>query len=76
MMFGYGDYWGWSGMILMFVWWIVVIIAVVLAIRWLAGESGGRHHGNDAIKILKGRYAKGEIDKKEFEEKLNELKNN
>ena len=76
MMFGYGDSWGWSGMILMFVWWIIIVAAIVLAVRWLAMASGGKRYGNNAVEILKERYAKGEIDKKEFEEKLKELKNN
>ncbi|MCL5733673.1 MAG: SHOCT domain-containing protein [Patescibacteria group bacterium] len=74
MMFSYGDSWGWGNMIIMLIWWIIIIVAFVLAIRWMVITSGGRREGRDAVEILKERYAKGEIDKKEFEEKLRELK--
>jgi putative membrane protein len=47
-------------------------------IRWLvvASRSGGQgvsHGGDTALDILKKRYARGEIDKQEFEERKRDL---
>lgn len=61
---------GWGvGMILF---WIIVIVAVVLLVKWLAGQSGG-HKGGSALNILKARYAKGDITKEEFEAKKKDI---
>jgi putative membrane protein len=50
------------------------VAVVVLIIRWLAGPTYGHHPPQaptkkEPIDILKERYAKGEIDKEEFEER-------
>jgi putative membrane protein len=76
MMFGYGDSWGWGSMILMFLWWLMLIVVFALSIRWLViiTVGGRKREGGDAVKILKERYAKGEIDKKEFEERYKTIK--
>jgi len=52
---------GWFGPLLMIVFWAAVIVAIVFLIRWIAME------------ILKKRYARGEINKQEFEEKKRDL---
>ncbi|NCP77119.1 SHOCT domain-containing protein [Candidatus Gracilibacteria bacterium] len=58
------------GPILMILFWIIVIVLIVYLVR--AGHGGdykqGGHGGKTALDILKERYAKGEITKKEFEE--------
>jgi putative membrane protein len=77
----YGDHphmgaWGWGGTnfgpIMSIVFFAVVVVAVVLLVRWLGGrEHGGALHsppGRTPLDILKQRFAKGEIDKEEFEE--------
>ncbi len=71
MMYGYGSPFGFFGGLSMLLWWAIVIFAVVVLIRWLSGAS----KGSSVLEILKERYAKGEIDKKEFEEKLKEIRN-
>lgn len=75
MMGGYGSWFGWGGMIIGFIFWVLAIIFIVAIIRWAV--RGGRHsrwEGEDsAIEILKERYAKGEIKKEEFEEKMKDL---
>ncbi len=68
---------GWFGMILMVAFWILVIIGLVLLIKWLVQTTrGGKEAGqgsSQAIDILKERYARGEIDREEFEEKKSDL---
>ena len=85
---GYGSHmmnWGggWShmifGPIFMIVIFVVVIALVVLLVRWLGGMGHGAqlsHHappGRTPLDILKERYARGEIDKEEFEERRSVL---
>jgi putative membrane protein len=72
MFYGLGDF---IGSIL----WIVVLVAAILFVVRMMG--GGRHHrgdwkawsapweGKGALDILKERYAKGEINKEEYEER-------
>ena len=64
----WGD-WGWGHMIfgslMMVLFWGGIIVAVVLLFRWLGGGSTGK----TALDILKERFARGEIDKEEFEER-------
>ncbi len=49
----------------------VVIVVVVLAVRWLggAGHGAAAPPGKTPLDILKERFALGEIDKDEFEER-------
>ena len=72
---GYGM--GWFGGIIMIAFWIAVIVGIVLLIRWLIistrTPSHGTSSGESALDILKKRYARGEIDKQEFEEKKKDL---
>jgi len=49
-----------------------VIADLVLAIRWLL-DQGKHERSVTALEILKQRYAKGEIDKQEFEAKKQDL---
>jgi putative membrane protein len=74
--FGYGHmlpWMSWVGPIAMIVFWALVVTAIVFLIRYLARQS--RSFGNDslALAILKERYAKGEIDKAEFEQKRKDI---
>lgn len=49
-------------------WW-ALLIGVVVVVFWLLrrGSSAGRSGDSRALSILKERYARGEIDKTEFE---------
>ncbi len=75
-MMGWGNM-GWFGPIFMVIFWVLLIVLIVLLIRWLlsAGHAGNRDHvgGESALEILKKRYARGEIDKEEFEAKKKDL---
>jgi putative membrane protein len=69
--------WGWGGMtfgsITGIVFIAVVVVVVVLLVRWLGrpGHGGALHSppGKTPLDNLKERFAKGEIDKEEFEER-------
>jgi putative membrane protein len=79
----YGDGVGWGavgllGGVVMILWWVLVAVAIVVFIRWLMRQGQGGHgghgdHQKSPMEILKERYAKGEIDKAEFEEKKKDL---
>ena len=84
-MMWYGtDGWGWGwtwglGMIHGLLWWVFVILGIVLLLRLLGRGGGGASATpppappETALDILKKRYARGEIDKAEFEEKRRDL---
>jgi len=68
---------GWFGMIIMAAFWIAVVVGIVFLIRWLVLSTRAEGHKaypeDSALEILKKRYARGEIDKEEFEEKKKDL---
>ena len=68
---GFGGAMGFGG-IGMILFWGLVIASVIMAARWLGGVGPGgsnRDVERTALDILRERYAKGEIDQREFEEK-------
>jgi putative membrane protein len=61
------------GGIIMIVFWVIIILAAIALIRWLINFLKGSGTSSKAIEILKEKYAKGEITKKEFEAKKKDL---
>ncbi len=70
---GVGSMMGWFGGGLMMIVFLVLLIALIV---WIMGQVGGKNHSSDraAYNILQERYAKGEINKEEFESKKKDLK--
>ena len=70
-----GGWHGWFfGPIMMIVFITVAVVAVVFLVRWLSGTGHGTAHhthvtGRTPLDILKERFAKGEIDKEEYDER-------
>lgn len=70
--FGSGNMMGWfGGGIMMIIFWALFIALIVWAVR----EFGGRNvqSSSRALDILKERYAKGEINREEFESKKKDI---
>ena len=70
-----GWMWGAGGLVMMcmmFVFWGLVIAGLVLGIRWLV-RQGRDGQPDRALEILRERYARGEINKDEFEARRRDL---
>ena len=64
--FGMGSMW--------IIWIIIVIVAILLAKGYFSpSRKEGEPTAESALDVLKKRYAKGEIGKREFEEKKGDL---
>ncbi len=79
--FGHGHMWGggahWIfGPIMMILFIAVIVAVVVLIVRWLGGTGGGGAGARPkvALDILEERFARGEIDKDEFEARRQALR--
>jgi putative membrane protein len=76
-MMGWGFGMGWLGLVMMGLFWVLVIVLIIFFIRWLLTSGGSRGPDSkaedSAVEILKKRYARGEINREEFEEKKKDL---
>ena len=67
--------WGPAGAVMtlmMLVFWALVITGLVIGIRWLV-RQGRAERPDRALDILRERYARGEINKEEFEARRRDL---
>lgn len=75
MMGGLGMGYGIFGSFMMLLFWILIIGAIVFAVRWFLRDgswmSGPGHER--PLDILKKRYANGEIEREEFVAKKQEI---
>jgi putative membrane protein len=68
--------WTWMAGGFMLLFWAIVIVGIIFFVRWIArqgGTAGPRMKDEGALDILKKRYARGEINKEEFEQKKKDL---
>ena len=72
-MWGWGFSLGWLFLVIMVTFWIAAILAIIFLIRWLVISTARKNRGpkteDSAFEILRMRYANGEINKEEFEQK-------
>jgi putative membrane protein len=69
-------HWGghWFGGILVVLFWVLFVAGIVALAKGLFSRGSGLNLAQESpLEILKRRYAKGEIDKAEFEEKKKDL---
>lgn len=66
--------WGWIGlgMVHMLLFWVLVILGIVALLRWLGSGSGG-NSSSRPLDILKERYARGELNREQYEQMKREL---
>lgn len=71
-----GDYgWGYGIGIGMLLFWGLLIVGIVMLMKGARGSGlcGKREREKSALDILKERYARGEIEREEFEQKKRDL---
>lgn len=74
----WGDGNGWMmgpGWIIMILFWVLIVLGIIALVRWL-GSGGGNHRHESRptpVEILKERYARGEINRDEYEQKRLDL---
>jgi len=75
--------WGWMnmmgnygilGLTLMILFWVLVILAVIYLLRYVFGRGDAGRGEKSALDVLNERYAKGEINKEEYEAKKKDIK--
>lgn len=68
---------GWGfGPLFMIAFWVLVVLGIFYLVKTLlshGSERAASQERESALKILKKRYASGEINKEEFEEKRKDL---
>jgi putative membrane protein len=69
---GYGLMGGFFGFFFMILFWGLIILGVVSFVQWIS-KQGTEEKKSPAMTILEERYAKGEINKEEFETKKKDL---
>ncbi len=68
---------GWGmgfGVVFMLLFWLLVILGILALIRWLQSSAPDRSaRDKTPLEIVQERYARGQIDKDEYEQKKRDL---
>jgi len=80
MMGNWGEF-GWWGMgfgfVFMILFWALIVLGIVALVRWLQEQSQSERNQGRAdrtpLEIVQERYARGEIDRNEYEQKKRDL---
>jgi len=65
--------------VFMILFWVLIIVGVITLVRWLTASASRRDQGmppplhKTPTDILRERYARGEIDREEFMQRLEDL---
>lgn len=70
-MFSGGMFFG--GGILMWLFWLILLVVLVYALKDIFGSVNKSSSSDEAMEILKKRFARGEIDEAEFEQRKKQL---
>ncbi len=73
MMLGEDNFHGLFGGGFMWFLWIILLVIIFYMLKDVVGSSKTASSEDDALEILKRRYAKGEIDEAEYERRKQEL---
>lgn len=66
---GWGPGWGWHA-VGHLLWWALLVAGIVAVLRWARRQGTPPPTGADrALDVLRERYARGEIDREEYEER-------
>ncbi|WP_243276712.1 SHOCT domain-containing protein [Desulfallas sp. Bu1-1] len=72
-----GGYFGWGGMIISMLFWLLFVGGLIYFVFWLVRRGAGgpvNYRAESAMDILKKRYASGEITREQFLSIKEELK--
>jgi putative membrane protein len=65
--------WGYGGWFMMTFWVVLIVTFVFLLVKGITQQRTHHAKEDSALEILKKRYARGEIDKEEYEQIKNDI---
>ena len=58
----------------MWIFWVVVIVGIIFLVKWaMESRPSGERSELSSLEILKQRYARGEVERDEYEQKSKDL---
>jgi len=71
-MWGMWGAWGVGMVLVMLTFWVLVVVGLIALVRWLVMQ-GRESRPDTALDILRQRYARGEVNKDEFDARKRDL---